>query len=65
MIVIEITKLANRKKKAICIYDTEDERQTRYVIGYINNNEKMFSQALVDASSGKIVYVVSQEDRLE
>lgn len=63
MKVIEITKFADRKKKAICVYDTEDERQTRYIVGYINHNEKMFSQALVDASSGKIIYVESQEEK--
>lgn len=45
---IQIMKLPDRKKKAICVIDTEKDNCS-YVIGYINHNESIFVQALVDS----------------
>lgn len=55
MKIIEIVKLPDRKKKAICVYESCEENPTRYVVGYINHNEDLFKQALVD--SCKVRYV--------
>lgn len=55
MKIIEIVKLSDRKKKAICVYESREENPTRYVVGYINHNEDLFKQALVD--SCKVRYV--------
>ena len=61
MKVIELAKLPDKKRTAICVYDTNDgENPARYVIGYIDHNEEMFQQALVD--SKYINYVSKQED---
>lgn len=61
MKVIELGKLGNRKRTAICVYDTDDgPNPPRYVIGYIYYHEEMFKQALVDSS--KVHYVHEEDD---
>lgn len=60
MFVIEISKFPDHKKKAICVYNTEEENPARYVIGYINNNEDLFKQALVDSKN--VRYIEKESD---
>lgn len=61
MKIIELSKLSDRKRTAICVYDTDDgPNPPRYVIGYIYHNEEMFKQALVDSS--KVRYVHEEGD---
>jgi len=62
MYVIEIVKCPDRKKKAICVYDTENQ-VTHYLIGYINHHEDLFKQALLDASIVKYVFDEPQEGK--
>jgi len=62
MFVIEISKFPDRKKKAICVYNTEEENPVRYVIGYINHHEDLFKQALVDS---KNVRYIEKDDEHE
>ena len=58
MYIIEVTKYPDRKRKAIVVYDN-DKPNTRYIIGYINNNngleEELFKQALIDSKN--VIYV--------
>ena len=60
MYIIEVTKYPDRKKKAIVVYDN-DNPSVRYVIGYINHNEELFKQALVDSQD--VIYI--REDKSE
>ena len=62
MKIIELCKLGERKRTAICVYDTDDgTNPPRYVIGYIYHNEEMFKQALVDSS--KVRYIHEEDDK--
>lgn len=54
MFVIEVAKLYKRKRKAIIVYDT-DKPNIRYIVGYIDNHEELFKQALIDSKN--IIYV--------
>lgn len=58
MKIIEIVKYPDRKKKAIVVYDY-DKPNVRYVIGYINQNEELFMEALKD--SKHVLYVGPEE----
>lgn len=58
MYVIEIAQYPDRKRKAIVVYDHE-KPNVRYIIGYINHNEELFKQALVD--SRNVVYLNEEE----
>ena len=60
MYIIEVTKYPDRKKKAIVVYDN-DNPSVRYVIDYINHNEELFKQALVDSQD--VIYI--REDKSE
>lgn len=61
MKVIELNKVNDRKRTAICVYDTDNgPNPPRYIIGYIYHNEEMFKQALLDSS--KVHYVREEED---
>ena len=61
MYVIEIVKYPDRKKNAICVYDTENP-VTHYIIGYINHHEDLFKQALRDTCIVKYVDAEPQKE---
>ena len=48
MLVIEIIKVPDKKRKAIAVYDYENPN-THYVIGYIDHYEDLFIKALLDS----------------
>lgn len=54
MKIIKIMKYPDKKRNAICVID-ENEPNTVYVIGYINHNQELFEQALVDSKNVKYV----------
>lgn len=60
MKVIRIVELPDRKRKAICVIDSE-KPNVLYTVGYIYYNQELFEQALVDSKN--VNYVL--EDKSE
>lgn len=47
---ITLEKLPDRKRTVICVHDTEKEG-VLYVVGYIQYNQELFEEALVDSKN--------------
>lgn len=59
MKVIKIVKFPDRKRPAICVIDSE-KPNVLYTVSYINHNQDLFEQALVDSKN--VEYILEKSE---
>lgn len=59
MKVIKIVNFPDRKRPAICVIDSE-KPNVLYTVSYINHNQDLFEQALVDSKN--VEYILEKSE---